>query len=131
MRHTLSNTHPRWARLLGLCLIASCLLGLPALLAAEDRVRIGDSEVKTALVTRVEPPYPPMAKQMKIAGKVEVDALVDVEGNVEKVEAVTGNAILFGACSTAVKKWKFNPFLNAGKPTPATVRLAFNFKLAN
>ncbi len=82
-----------------------------------------------AAVTRVDPEYPPMAKQMKISGEAEVEVLVSTDGSVEKVDIVKGNAILSNAAASAAKKWKFKPFEANGKPSKAVVRLAFNFNL--
>jgi TonB family protein len=95
----------------------------------QDRIRVSDAEGKKAVISRVEPSYPPMAKQMKISGHVEVDVEVNPEGHVEKVDVVNGNTILAGSCVSAVKKWTFSPFVSGGKPTVAVVRLGFNFTM--
>lgn len=106
-----------------------CLLLAPAPTRAQDRVRVNAAEGKRAVVSKVDPAYPAMARQMKIGGRVEVDVNVDPSGYVEKVDVVTGNTLLAGACVSAVKRWRFNPTALAGKPAPAVVRLGFTFSL--
>lgn len=109
------------------CIAGVLLLALAA--QAQDRIRVSDSEGKKSIASRVEPAYPPMARQMKIAGHVEVDVDIDAEGRVEKVDVVNGNALLGSACVAAVRQWKFTPFSSGGKPVPAVMRVGFNFSL--
>jgi protein TonB len=70
-----------------------------------------------------------MARQMHVSGPVIVEAEVTTEGQVAKVQPVSGNALLSSAAVNAVKKWKFKPFIAEGKPAKAVVRLSFNFTL--
>jgi protein TonB len=99
-------------------------------LNAEDLViRISDTEAQKAAITKSSPDYPPMAKQMHVSGPVTVEAEVTTDGEVAKVQPVSGNALLSSAAVSAVKKWKFKPFTAEGKPAKAVVRLSFNFTL--
>lgn len=91
------------------------------------QIRVEETEAKKNIVTKVEPEFPAIAKQMNLSGRVEVDLHVDETGKVEKVDAVSGNPILAGAAVTASKRWKFQPFEADGKPTKAVVRIAFSF----
>lgn len=90
-------------------------------------VRIQDDEAKKAIVQKVQPTYPPIARQMNLSGRVMVDITVAADGSVEKVDVVSGNPILAGAAVSAGKRWKFNPFQVDGKATEAVVRIAFDF----
>jgi TonB family protein len=115
----------------GRSFLFSCMLALGAgsTLHAQQLVRITDAEAKKAATAKVNPDYPPMAKQMRVAGEAVVEAEVNTEGAVEKVAPVSGNALLTAAAAGAVKKWKFTPFTAEGKPAKALVRLSFNFVL--
>jgi protein TonB len=95
----------------------------------EAQVKVGDAQAKQAAVVKVMPEYPAMAKQMRLSGRVELEATIDLEGNVEKVQVVSGNPLLSSAAVAAVKKWKFNPFTEDGKPIRAVANIAFDFKL--
>ena len=97
--------------------------------AQQPTVRLPEDEGKKLIVTRVDPDYPPMAKQMHLAGKVVVDVYIDEDGKVEKVETVNGNPLLSGAAVAAVKKWKFTPFSANGQTRRAVTAVGFNFKL--
>jgi TonB family protein len=65
--------------------------------AAEDR----------AVKSRVAPVYPELAKRMKIAGVVKIEATVNADGKVTDVKTLNGNRALSSAAEEAVRKWKF------------------------
>ncbi len=107
-----------------------CLLGLTAAVWGEEAtLKVAEAAAKEAAVSKVMPEYPQMAKQMRLAGRVEVEAVIDPEGNVEKTQVVSGNALLSGAAANALKRWKFTPFTSGGKPVRAVTTIAFDFKL--
>lgn len=91
-------------------------------------VRIGSGEAMKAATSKVQPQYPAIARQMKIAGHVEVEAVVGPDGSVASAKAVSGNPMLTQPAISAVEKWKFTPFTSNGEPTKAVVTLAFDFR---
>jgi protein TonB len=107
--------------------ILAVLLGLGMLATAE--VRVGTDDAIKAATNKPAPEYPPIAKQLRVAGRVEVDVTIDADGNVESVKIISGNAMLTPSVVAAVKKWKFTPFLHGDAPTKAVAALDFNFKM--
>jgi TonB family protein len=73
---------------------------------------------------RVPPVYPEIAKRMRIAGVVHVEATVSADGSVTAAKAVTGNKMLSGAAEDAVKRWKFVP-----GDAQSTVGIDINFEV--
>ena len=96
-------------------------------LKADDLVRISMEKARQLATAKPSPDYPPMAKQLKITGRVALELFVDLDGSVEKVDVVTGNPVLAAAATAAAKKWRFPPFEAEGKPIKAVVRLYFDF----
>jgi periplasmic protein TonB len=94
----------------------------------ETPKKVTRAEGMNAVVERVQPEYPTIAKQLKIAGPVELEALVSESGSVENVKIVSGNAALTKAAGDALKKWKYAPFLADGKPVKVLVPVEFSFK---
>jgi TonB family protein len=94
--------------------------------AAEMRVPTGEA-VKAATV-KPYPEYSAVARQMKVSGKVEVEATVATTGEVESVRAISGNPLLTSSAVAAVKRWKFTPFTENGAPAKAVITLSFDFK---
>ena len=62
-----------------------------------------------AVKSRVSPIYPEIAKRMKIAGAVKLEAIVDAQGKVTDVKTISGNHMLAVAAEDAVRQWKFVP----------------------
>lgn len=104
-------------------------LMMPVASFAEVILRISEDEAKRSAIARVDPSYPIVAKQMKIMGRVQIDVLVNTNGSVEKVNILSGNALLTPAAVDAGKKWKFSPFLAEHKPVKAICTLTWDFKL--
>lgn len=123
MKNFFSPSAPRLLATLALC-------ALPFVFqtsASADPRRINEVEGMRSVVQKVSPVYPPMAKQLKLAGRVVVDMTVSEDGSVESADIVNGNPILAGAAKNAAKNWKFQPFQADGKSSKAVVRVNFDF----
>jgi TonB family protein len=109
-------------------LLAFALLGVLSIRSANaDPLRVSDEDGRKAIVSRVTPALPPFARQAHISGKVVVEMTVAEDGNVEKVDVISGNPVLGSAVVNATKKWTFQPFKSNGQSTKALVRAAFDF----
>ena len=106
-------------------MIAGLMLSV-GMLSAE--VRVSGADAIKAAVSKVQPEYTPIARQMKVAGSVEIEAVVDASGKVESAKAVSGNPILTQSSVNAVQKWRFTPFTENGQPTKAVATLKFDFR---
>jgi bla regulator protein blaR1 len=60
-------------------------------------------------IRQVNPVYPPLAKVAKIGGTVELEILVQKNGEVSDVKAISGHPLLVKAAIDAVRQWKFAP----------------------
>jgi protein TonB len=110
--------------------MAMCIFGVSAAAWGQDAaVRIGEVSARQAALSKVIPDYPLAAKQMRLAGRVEVEVFIDTDGNVEKARVLNGNPLLSSAAVAALKKWKFTPFSTEGKATRVVTTISFDFKL--
>src|SRR5438270_13065643 len=96
------------------CCAGSALVVAAMLTAAKpavaDPMRVSEDEGRRAVLAKVAPAVPLIAKQAHLSGRVVIDMTVGEEGNVEKVDVISGNPILSIACVAAGKKWTFKPF---------------------
>jgi len=67
----------------------------------------GKAAKDRAIRSRVAPVYPELAKRVKIAGIVKIEATVDAAGKVIDVKTTNGSSALSNAAEDAVRKWKF------------------------
>jgi TonB family protein len=70
--------------------------------------------------------YPELAKRMRIAGAVSVQATVEPDGRVKEAKAIAGNHLLSPAAEEAVRHWKFEP-----AASQSVVDVQVNFALAD
>jgi TonB family protein len=68
-----------------------------------------DSGQGRKVIHRMMPVYPPLARQINLAGTVKVVAVVTPEGKVKAVQATGGSPILIEAAKEAVEQWRFAP----------------------
>ena len=109
--------------------IALVAVALVAATAQDAPKKITKAEALSAIASKVQPAYPPVARQLKIQGVVELAVIVAEDGSVAKVEIVSGNPMLTGPAAEAVKHWKFKPFTEDGKPIRVTAPIALDFKI--
>lgn len=87
-------------------------LSLSAPLVAPRPVHAQDAAqetVKRKVRSRIMPDYPPIAKQLKITGKVKLQATISADGHVVSTHVVGGSPVLVSACADALKKWRYEP----------------------
>lgn len=77
------------------------------------------------------PPYPPIAKRLKLEGTVLVRVLVSPAGLPRKIELAhtSGVPVLDEAALRAVEKWAFLPARKGTEPIEAWVEIPINFHL--
>ena len=80
-------------------------------------------------VSLPKPPYPPIAKQSRIQGSVNVQVLVDESGRVISAKAVSGNPLLVPAAQRAALEARFSPTLLGDQPVKVSGVIVYNFLL--
>jgi TonB family protein len=84
-----------------------------------------------AVVTRVEPAYPEMARRAGVEGTVELEVSIDATGKITDVEVARGLPLgLSDAAVEAVRKWTWRPARTASGPVASRkiVRVRFVLK---
>lgn len=81
------------------------------------------------LIYRVQPNYPPLARQARIQGTVELRAIISRMGTIENLSVVSGHAMLVTSAVEAVKRWRYRPYLLNGEPIEVETEITVNFIL--
>ena len=81
------------------------------------------------LIRRVEPVYPPLARQARISGSVRLRAIISADGAVEQLSVLSGHPLLIRAAVDAVSQWRYRPTLLSGRATPVATEIEVNFVL--
>jgi protein TonB len=82
------------------------------------------------LIRRVEPVYPPMAKNARIQGSVVLSALIDKAGAIENLHALSGHPLLVPAAVSAVSQWRYRPYILNSEPIEVETQITVNFVLS-
>ena len=77
---------------------------------------------------KVEPRYPPQALRSRLEGTVVLQAIIAEDGKVRDLKVLSGNPNLVFAAVTAVKQWRYRPYLLNGKPTKMQTDITVRFK---
>ena len=99
-------------------------------MATPTRVRVSSGVSQGLLVRRVNPTYPPLARQARIQGVVILQAQISKDGSIENLQLVSGHPMLAPAAIEAVKQWKYKPYLLNGEPVEVDTQVQVNFTLA-
>ena len=94
-----------------------------------QRVRVSQGVTKGMVVYRIEPTYPPLARQARIQGVVVLTAIIDKDGNIQNLRLVSGHPILAPAAIDAVKQWRYKPFRLNGQPVEIETTVTVTFQL--
>lgn len=92
-------------------------------------VAVSSSDAKAHLTKNVVPVYPPLAKDLRLQGKVKVQVVISKTGMVESTNVVSGHPLLVQAAINAVKQWQYRPFLVDGQPVTASTEIDVPFSL--
>lgn len=68
------------------------------------------------LIRRVEPIYPPLARQIHREGRVELRAIIATDGTIQSLQVVAGDPIFYQSAIDAVSQWRYKPTVLNGQP---------------
>jgi periplasmic protein TonB len=110
-------------------IISSTPVAVPKV-ATPQRIRVSSGVQSGLLVRKVQPNYPPLARQARIQGTVILQAQISKEGNIENLTLISGHPMLAPAAIEAVKQWKYRPYLLNGEPVEVETSVQVNFTLS-
>ena len=80
-------------------------------------------------IHRVEPMYPPIARQARVSGTVEIEAVIGVDGHLREIHVKNGPALLIKAATDAVRQWVYEPTTLNGVPVEVVGVILVTFRL--
>jgi TonB family protein len=98
--------------------------------AIPPRIRVGGNVQAVNLVKKVQPVYPPLAKQARIQGTVVLTVIIGKDGKIQNVTVDSGHALLIQSALDAVRQWEYRPTLLNAEPVEVSTQVEINFTLA-
>ena len=110
-------------------IISSTPVAVPKV-ATPQRVRVSQGVTQGLLIRKVQPTYPPLARQARIQGSVLLQAEISKEGTIQNLRLISGHPMLAPAAIEAVKQWRYKPYILNGEPVEVETQITVNFTLS-
>ncbi len=95
----------------------------------QETLRISQGVSEGLILKRVQPIYPAQSRQMRVEGKVELQANISRSGGITGVKQLSGDPVLGRAAIDAVRQWKYKPYFLNGEPIEIQTQITVIFKL--
>jgi len=66
-----------------------------------------------------------------VQGEVLLKAVIDVNGNIQNLQLISGHPMLVPAAISAVQGWKYKPYLLNGQPVEVETMVTVIFSLTS
>ena len=110
-------------------IISSTPVAVPKV-ATPQRVRVSQGVTQGLLLRKIQPAYPPLARQARIQGSVLLQAEISKEGTIQNLRLISGHPMLAPAAIEAVKQWRYKPYILNGEPVEVETQITVNFTLS-
>jgi len=81
------------------------------------------------LIYRVQPQYPPLARQARVQGIVVLRAVISRDGKIENLQVIGGHPLLVKSAMDAVRQWRYRPYYLNNEPVEVETQVTVNFTL--
>jgi protein TonB len=82
---------------------------IPPLPTTEKPRHVSEGVMAAALIYKVQPQYPSVARLMHLAGAVRLRAIIGKDGSVSELQVLSGHPLLVQAAVAAVREWRYRP----------------------
>jgi protein TonB len=97
---------------------------------AKERLRKSAPVQAAMLIRRIEPVYPPLARQIRREGRVELHAIISTDGTIESLEVLSGDPLFLASALAAVREWRYRPTILDGQPVEVDTHITVVYTLA-
>lgn len=101
----------------------------PAVEPKKEPLRVSQGVMEARLIHRVIPIYPPLARSMRVEGKVHLVGTIGKDGTMQDLKVIDGHPMLVKAAVDAVKQWVYRPTLLSGEPVDVITPIEVTFTL--
>jgi TonB family protein len=116
-------------RVIATYFVVICVVSFATGQATPQRVRVSEGVGQASVLKKVDPIYPPLARQARIQGSVILQVVINKSGDVENIQLFSGHPMLAPAAIDAVRQWEYKPYLLNGEPVEVETAVTVNFTL--
>jgi protein TonB len=92
--------------------------------------KVGGDVQAAKLIKKVIPVYPPMARQVRVSGTVELIGAIAKDGTIQQLQVVSGHPLLVKSALDAVRQWIYRPTLLNGQAVEVIAPISVYFTLS-
>ncbi len=92
---------------------------------------VGGDVQAAKLLKKVIPAYPPLARQARVSGTVQLIGVIAKDGTIQQLQVVSGHPLLVKAALDAVRQWIYRPTLLNGQAVEVIAPIDVIFSLSN
>jgi len=96
-------------------------------IAPQQVPSVPSSVALALLIQKTQPVYPLIAKEGQVSGTVVLAASISKTGNVENLRVVSGPVMLRMSAVSAVRTWRFKPYMLDNQPTAIETTINVRF----
>jgi periplasmic protein TonB len=94
------------------------------------RIHVGSVE-QAMLIRRVEPVYPPLGRQLRREGRVELRAIISTDGTIQSLAVLSGDPLFLQSALAAVREWRYRPTILDGQPVEIDTHITVIYTLSH
>jgi protein TonB len=110
-------------------IISSTPVAVPKV-ATPQKVRVSQGVSQGLLIKKVQPPYPPLARQARIQGQVVLQADISKDGTIQNLRLISGHPMLAPSAIEAVKQWRYKPYFMNGEKVEVETQITVIYSLS-
>ena len=92
-------------------------------------IRVSSGVQGAKVIRKINPTYPPIARQARIQGVVRLEAIIAKDGSIQNLGVIQGHPLLVQSALQAVKRWRYAPTLLNDQPVEVITYIDVIFKL--
>jgi TonB family protein len=93
------------------------------------RIKLDMNVMDSKISNKVSPQVAPEAMKKHLSGKVVIELILDVTGNIKESRVLEGDPILSAPVLDAVKQWRFAPTTLDGDPVEVDLQIPYVFDI--
>jgi protein TonB len=94
-----------------------------------QRIRVSTGVQDARLVNKVDPVYPPLARQARIQGEVRLEAVIAKDGTIQNLRVIEGHPLLVQSALSAVQQWRYQPTVLNNEPVEVETVIIVRFRM--
>ncbi|MBZ5528543.1 MAG: energy transducer TonB [Acidobacteriia bacterium] len=101
----------------------------PPPLPSQPLKRISRPIIQAAIVNRIEPVYPALARQLHRPGRVELRAIIATDGTIQSLAVISGDPLFYASALDAVRQWRYRPTILNGQAVEVDTTISVIYRL--